>query len=149
MHCFVKLDLPGNSLPDSATSWAMVKDILTGLIWEGKTSDGSIHDKNNTYNWNDAQDVFIKDLNATKFFGFADWRLPTLQELFSILDMGKYNPAIDPTFFPNCFPSRYWSSTPCASYSGYTWSVDFYDGGVSYDYKSRLHNIRAVCNEQF
>ena len=39
---YTKLDGSGNALPDSATSWVMVRDNVTGLIWEMKTNkDGS------------------------------------------------------------------------------------------------------------
>ena len=31
--------------------WACVRDNHTGLVWEVKTDDGGIHDKNNTYRW--------------------------------------------------------------------------------------------------
>jgi hypothetical protein len=41
---YTKLDGSGNELPDSAKSWTTVRDNLTGLIWEMKTDDGSIHD---------------------------------------------------------------------------------------------------------
>ncbi len=33
---YTKLDGSGNNLLDSATSWAMVRDNVTGLIWEVK-----------------------------------------------------------------------------------------------------------------
>jgi len=57
---FTKLDEHGNELPDSAKTWAMVKDNNTGLIWEVKNSKFfSIHNRNKEYNWNDAKDVFI------------------------------------------------------------------------------------------
>jgi len=46
---YTKLDASGNDLPDSATSWVMVRDNVTQLIWEVKTDDGSIHDRDNTY----------------------------------------------------------------------------------------------------
>ena len=41
---YTKLDAGGNDLPDSAASWTMVRDNVTGLIWEVKTDDGSVHD---------------------------------------------------------------------------------------------------------
>ena len=45
---YTKLDASGTPLPDDAPwPWAMVKDNVTGLIWENKTDDGSIHDKDN------------------------------------------------------------------------------------------------------
>jgi len=31
---YTKLDSSGNALPVSATSWVMVKDNVTGLVWE-------------------------------------------------------------------------------------------------------------------
>jgi hypothetical protein len=46
---FSKLDAQANELPYSATEWTMVRDNVTGLIWEVKTDDGSIHDKDNKY----------------------------------------------------------------------------------------------------
>ena len=86
---YTKLDAQGNALPDSDSSWSMVKDNVTGLMWEMKTDDGSIHDKDNTYNWGDAQSVFIAKLNATNYGGFSDWRLPTFKELSSIVNSGN------------------------------------------------------------
>ena len=52
---FTKLDGSGNMLPDSATSWVMVKDNVTGLVWEMKTNKDGVknyndpHDADNTY----------------------------------------------------------------------------------------------------
>ncbi|WP_288985915.1 DUF1566 domain-containing protein [uncultured Pseudoalteromonas sp.] len=48
---FTKLDASGNDLPESASVWSCVRDNHTGLIWEVKTDDGGLHDKNDTYNW--------------------------------------------------------------------------------------------------
>jgi Domain of unknown function (DUF4214) len=39
---YTKLDAKGNVLPESATTWAMVRDNVTGLIWENKANkDGA------------------------------------------------------------------------------------------------------------
>ncbi len=103
------------TLPDDAPwPWAMVRDNITGLIWEVKTDDGSIHDKDNTYNRSDAQDVFIAGLNSGQFGGHSDWRLPTVKELVSIVNRGSFNPAINTAYFPNTQPQYHWSSTPDA-----------------------------------
>jgi len=98
---YTKLDATGNALPFSATQWAMIKDNFTGLIWENKTTDGSIHDSGKLYTWYEAQNVFIPQLNAANFGGYSDWRLPTQEELRSIVDYGRYHPAIDTGYFPN------------------------------------------------
>jgi hypothetical protein len=47
---FTKLDASGNALAASASSWSCVKDNVTGLIWENKTTSG-LHNKADTYAW--------------------------------------------------------------------------------------------------
>ena len=51
---YTKLDASGNDLPDDEASWVLVRDNVTGRIWEVKTDDGSEHDKDNTYTWYDS-----------------------------------------------------------------------------------------------
>ena len=48
---YTKLDARGNKLPSSARSWACVLDNRSGLIWEVKTDDGGVRDKDNEYRW--------------------------------------------------------------------------------------------------
>ncbi|MCI5180202.1 MAG: DUF1566 domain-containing protein [Candidatus Electrothrix sp. AW3_4] len=53
---YTKLDSNGEPLPDqtvdyATTPWACVKDNVTGLIWEVKTDDDGLHDKDDRYNW--------------------------------------------------------------------------------------------------
>jgi hypothetical protein len=108
--------------PHSYTSLAggiMVQDNVTGLIWENKTDDGGIHDKDNTYNWQDAQDVFIATLNSQNFGGYSDWRLPTVKELSFLVDRDRDDPSINTTYFPNTVASGYWSSTTSPKSSEY------------------------------
>ena len=142
---YTKLDADGNDLPDTAASWVMVRDNVTGLIWEVKTDDGSIHDKDDQYSWQDAQDVFITQVNAENFGGHSDWRMPTPKELASITMLGRYDPAADTAYFPNCRSSHYWSSSPLAGGSGYAWYVDFNYGLVGNSNKTDNHfYVRCV-----
>jgi hypothetical protein len=141
---YTKLDAWGNALDDSAPSWCMVKDNVTGFIWENKTDDGSIHDKDNIYTWDDAQGVFIKNLNDNCFGGFSDWRLPTIKELSSIVNRGTYNPAVNTAYFPHTMSSAYWSPTTSASQSDNAWYVYFYDGSIGDNDKSGCYYVRAV-----
>ena len=133
---YTKLDANGNDLPVEANEWVMVRDNVTGLIWEVKTNDGGIHDTHNGYWWDDAQDGFIATLNAQNFGGFSDWRLPTVKELSFIRNMDTYQPAINTDFFPNTQAFYYWSSTTNAGNPFYAWIVDFFDGFVIPGYKS-------------
>ncbi len=162
---YTKLDAQGYSLPDSATEWAMVQDKVTGLVWETKTDDGSIHDKDNTYTWYDGDsetnggdagtngegtdtEDFINTLNAEKFGGYSDWRLPTIKELTSVIDFGKIYPSINTEYFPNTVLFDYWSSTTNVSDIGRAWCVGFSLGLVGYNKnKSEAYYMRAVRGE--
>jgi len=148
---YTKLDANGNALPDSATSWGMVKDNVTGLIWENKTADGSIHDSGKTYTFNDAQNVFIPQLNAANFGGYSDWRLPTIKELSTLLDISRDKPPINTDYFPNTATTLYWSSSPTAFVSpipNAAWDVDFLTGNTYYIGKSASPRVRAVRGNQ-
>jgi hypothetical protein len=146
---YTKLDEFGNPLPLTATSWYMVRDNNTGLIWEIKTLDGSIHDNGDTYSWQDAQNVFIAQLNADEFGSFDDWRIPNIKELASIVNYGNYDTAINTDYFPNTVSELYWSSTTRASNTGNAWLVYFDNGAVPNDYKTDEHYVRAVRGDSF
>jgi hypothetical protein len=162
---FTKLDSKGNDLPDSAENWAMVRDNVTGLIWEVKTDDAGIHDKYNTYTWYDSNpntnggyngtsgdmtdtENFITTLNAEKFGGYSDWRIPTVKELASINSLEKFNPAINKNYFPHTMSAFYWSSTSNASDTGYAWGVYFNGVDVYNDAKDSSYYVRAVRGGQ-
>jgi hypothetical protein len=126
---YTKLDAIGNALPDSATSWTMVRDNVKGLIWENKTYDNTIHDGSKTFTWCDTNsetnggnqgtcgtgtgeaatdtEAFIKALNDENFGGFSDWRMPTPKELMTIVDLGRQYPFLNTSWFPNTMQSYY------------------------------------------
>jgi hypothetical protein len=148
---YTKLDALGNPLPDSAASWIMVRDENTGLIWEVKTTDGSVHDESNTYTWNDAQSVFIADLNANNFGGYNDWRLPNPKELLSIADYSVFAPSINTQYFPNTHDSpavgdwsHHWTSKSASFNNGRAWHVTFEEGFSHDNDKTKTFWVRAV-----
>lgn len=129
-----------------------VTDNNTGLMWEKKSDDGSLHDKDNAfYRWsgNGSQETiwdWLDDVNAeggTGYAGHNDWRIPNRQELESIVDVGRYNPSIDPVFGP-AVAADYWSSTSYAAPPFGAWGVYFYGGNVYAGDKSSPGCIRAV-----
>ncbi|MCK5737536.1 DUF1566 domain-containing protein [bacterium] len=164
---YTKLDVTGNDLPGNASEWVMVRDNVTGLIWEVKTDDGSVHDKDNKYTWYDSNPAtnggyagtpgngtdtedFINALNTANYGGFDDWRIPTRKELRSIVDysISYPGPVINTAYFPNTAASYYWSSTTYARNAGYAWGMYFHYG-VDYDYlKSGNDYVRAVRDGQ-
>ena len=59
------------------------------------------------------------------------WRLPTRQELESILDLSRHDPAIDTAKFPDAKSAYYWTSSKCAWNESARWVVGFGYGSVS------------------
>ena len=116
-----------------------ISDLSTGLMW-AKDGNGPGCNNGGTLDWEDAVDF----AEALEFAGYDDWYLPEIKELETIVDYSAANPAIDPTAFPNCQSSYYWSSTTHAHFTDYAWFVYFYDGYVIYDAKTNEYYVRPV-----
>ena len=118
---FQKMDAQGNALPDDAKEWAIVFDSKYGLYWEVKSAEKSIHSNADTYTFEGVEEDFFAKINAEKFGGHSDWRLPTTGELAGIRVRKKDSPDahIDLQYFPATLPSRYMSQGWCGSKSVY------------------------------
>ena len=113
-----------------------VTDHITGLMWQddaaAKTWKG---------NWS-AADVRCRGLTLGTY---ADWRVPTLEELQGIVVNGAWNPSMDTGAFINYSTStHYWSSTVYAGYTDYAWSVSFANGYMHYYDKATSYYVRCV-----
>ena len=159
---FTKLNASGVPLADQSVSyesipWACVRDNITGLVWEIKTTTTGIHHKDNTYKWGglsalgrnhpdrlgayyDDWNTLVQGSNDEALCGFDNWRVATVSELTSITNKGTSNPSIDSNYFPNTVSSEFWSSSPIAGgvFVDNAWIVYF---DFSYD------NINARDND--
>ncbi|MDR7119721.1 DUF1566 domain-containing protein [Rheinheimera soli] len=111
-----------------------VTDTLTGLVWSQNTV---------------ASDVTFEDaVKAVAELG-EGWRLPTVDELQTIVDRTKYDPAIDTDAFPDTESDWYWTSTPWARRpESARWVVHFYNGNVNSDVIYGEACVRAVRGGQ-
>jgi hypothetical protein len=131
-----------------------VTDFDTGLMWEKKTGANVFM----SATWGDAMGNFISSCNGKSADGltlgsgcsvYHDWRVPTVVELETILDVnavgcGSGAPCIDP-IFGLTLPYQHWSSTTTSFSNNQAWYVEFFDGFVSDDAKlSDLSTVRAV-----
>lgn len=175
---FTKISSVGATLPANATEWSCVKDNVTGLMWEVKTNDSALHDKDWTYTWyqpdntknggdmgtqtngntvscsdtmaNCNTDDYVAAVNSEGWCGFKDWRMPTLAELFGITELDRANPAIDTTYFPNTVSNAFWTASAFASNSKFAWVVGFNYGnnGAVFIFKDIEAHVRLVRDGQ-
>ena len=130
----VRGTMPSSTLSSSTTSNGdvIVTDNKTGLIWQKTIPSDSSSFVNAL--------IYCKDL---EYAGYSDWRLPNRNELVSLVNYKKYNPASN---FPNMPSEKFWTSSAEGSYDGLY--VDFNDGQISTraltGTRSNLLRVRCV-----
>ena len=121
-------DNPGGACPNNSSRFTCVmngfavRDNETGLVWEQSPSTSF-------FTWFDAH-IHCNNLTVGNRKG---WRLPTVHELASLVDIGQTNPALPAGHpFSNVFLSGNWSATTCGiCVDSRAWQVSFGGGGVS------------------
>jgi methionine-rich copper-binding protein CopC len=170
---YTNLDALDQPLPGNC-----VRDPISGLIWELKTNDGGLHDRDNTYTWFNSALVnvdptaepwagyagvvadpllpenteeYVAAVNAAALCGFSDWRLPTIDELYGIMDLSATSsPAIDTATFSNAAGAAYWSGTSYRNLADQlqsAWVAVYDNGHISPMHKSTALRIRLVRDE--
>jgi hypothetical protein len=173
------------NLGSGDNDWACTKDNKTGLIWEVKSDNVVLHDKRWSYTWyepdasknggfagyqngngntgycfgSDCDTYAYKNaVNMKGLCGKSDWRLPTVDELMTLVfcSDGKYGtdgsctsydtvtkPTISTVYFPNT-QYGYWSSSPVANNYGSAQGVNFGNGFSFKGLKSYFNFVRLV-----
>ena len=79
--------------------------------------------------------AFAAKVNEAGLCGHKDWQVPDQEQLLSLPDYGRSQPAIDTAYFPNTaytcddgYCGAYWSSSSVAGYGVHAWGVSFYYG---------------------
>ena len=118
-------------------------DYLAGNSWES-ANDGAV-------SWQHALD-YIRKLNAEKYQGHGDWRLPNRDELASLIDWQQAYPAawLFALGFVNVPADYYWSSSNDPVYNDAAWFVDMGSGYIDSYYKTDNHYVwpvRGMANQ--
>jgi len=179
-----------------------LEDTKTGLVWELKTDDGGLRDKDHTYSWYNqfsngghpgwkdsyigysegarvrysypehtgetcdktldlcnTQDYLIA-VNKQGLCGYKDWRMPSKQELYTLLDLTKSGCSeadgtmetggcVNTSLLPDVAKDKngnyggYWSSSPHWNPRS-AWAVYFYLGSYGAHFKYYYNYVRLV-----
>ncbi len=111
-----------------------VTDNATGLTWQQSGSDEMIQ-------YNKALS-YTEELNQKRFGGYSDWRLPTVEELISLLEKyGQPNNLFIDTIFDK---KQLWCWSTDKRSSGSGWGIIFNSGSVAcFNLRGYLY-VRAV-----
>ncbi|MFA4971315.1 MAG: DUF1566 domain-containing protein [bacterium] len=109
-----------------ATTHATIRDTSTGLEWRT--------DYATDLSWDEAMTYAAKLGDG--------WRLPTIEELVTLIDFKQVAPASE---FPDQPSEWFWSSSlPRAASTSYAWYVHFNNGSVDFYDKTRRSHARCV-----
>ncbi|OUD14458.1 DUF1566 domain-containing protein [Thioflexithrix psekupsensis] len=130
---------------------------LIGQEWQNGRCQGEAQ----KMDWDEAQKLKIS------FAGHSGWRLPTIEELRSLVYCSSGKPAYfpnngkkceseyqRPTLVKEAFPDALaehhfvWSSSPVAGNEGYAWYVGFKHGHGSSNYRNGYGHVRLVRGGQ-
>ncbi|MEI6914586.1 MAG: DUF1566 domain-containing protein, partial [Armatimonadota bacterium] len=100
-----------------------VTDMVTGLMWQ-QVDGGEM-------TWDQA----VSYADSLSLGGQDDWRLPTANELFYILDEGSVNPAMNTSYFTTTLAEYWWTSEQRVDDATKAWSANA-GGGIGAHPKS-------------
>ena len=161
---FVKLSSEGEILDFESSNWSCVLDQKTSLIWEVKGEAEGVQYTMNTYSWFDGEtgrknnmyskncywgegcntQSFVDDINEAQLCTYTNWRLPTRDELKTIINYYGDDILIDLDFFPNTQKETYWTSMTAKDNPSLAYEIPFFYGGSIVREKSIDTYIRLV-----
>lgn len=123
-----------------------VSDATTGLVWQkcsrGQNNDSTCSGQAESGTWQTALN-YCKNLTLDN----RTWRLPSLNELKSILDIGRSGGRlIDTTVFPATPANYFWSASTDITDATSAWYVGFRWGRIFIILKSALQHTRCVSS---
>ncbi|MGD8801488.1 MAG: DUF1566 domain-containing protein, partial [Desulfobacterales bacterium] len=111
------------------------RDCLTHRVWLKQI--GAMERR---VSWKKAFEV-IDTLNMQKAGGYADWRLPNIRELESLVDLNCHSPALAAGYPFERIADGFWSATTSVYETRYAWVLYPRDGAVGVGYKP----LREFC----
>ncbi|MDQ1351968.1 MAG: Protein kinase [Acidobacteriota bacterium] len=115
----------------------VIIDYATGLMWHQSGSE--------QYMKYDKVQAWIQELNRQKYAGFSDWRLPTLEEVASLMESQESRDALYINAIFSKDQNHTWTSDMFDK--NRAWAVDIFGGDfnpVDIDYDSFVRPVRSA-----
>ena len=113
-----------------------VKDTKTHLMWKQEPEVGE-------YIWDNAMQQFGSNVS---FAGYDDWRMPTMDELKTLLSEDGSEELNQKVF--RGLSGKFWSASPYVSNGDYAWYVGFDYGYDDWCLKDNAFQVRLVRSGQ-
>ena len=130
---------------------AIVVDKRANLMWlrfavGQKWQEDTVTGEARKVNWQHAAQLANSFNEVVAQGGFADWRLPTHEELKTLVDEHNGEPqnVIHLGAFPQNVGSWFWSGTVGYENEAYYWAVSFYSGNEDCRHVDNEHCVRLV-----
>ncbi|MBV6492034.1 MAG: hypothetical protein LDLANPLL_00023 [Turneriella sp.] len=161
----------GNSFSSSKTTNLYVRCVSSGPSFVAvpytDNGDGTVTDSRTNLRWQKCSNnlsgtscssgtatqlswvnaiAYCESLNLGSFGNSTAWRLPSKNELVSIVDRSRSSPAIDTAAFPATVPGLYWSSSTYVSSVSNAWNVNFDYGNTLSNAKTASTSVRCVSD---
>lgn len=171
---FTRLDSTGVEMAGGvALHHSCVRDGRTGLLWEVKQDEPGLHHRDDLYTWysSDASsnggepgvadggtcgsppcdtESFVAAVNAAGLCGRNDWRMPSRDELLTVVDPRRIGTGatMDPEYFPETAEAEYWTGTTFTMYPQGAWVVDTIYAHDRVDAKIESKRVRLVSGSK-
>ena len=128
-----------------------VTDTKTGLVW---VKNANLAERQ--FSWADAFNSLELLFNKERYAGFRNWRVPTRDELKSLVDLARSEgydgsspeksvaAGLESVGFQNVNKAGYWSSTENRYNAGEAYAMDMTDGNAAFSDKSIYLNLWPV-----
>ena len=122
---------------DLSQSDGCVIDNVTGLHWQRHDAGASVHQLQLGADWQS----YIDAANSSAVCGYSDWRVPSVNELLSLVDFGSAS--MQEIWFADAATAPYWSDERDAQGAVYAVAAS----GIALSTAEYYHSLRLVRSD--